>query len=165
MFCEFKQDGSGFRIKTRPYTETDLGAVAALFTASVHELGAPHYSAVQREAWAPRPPDLGAWAIRLAELKTLLLFDESGLLGFIAYGDSGHIDLLFTSPKAERRGVASSLFQQLERDLPGIELFTEASLVAKPFFLRHGFCVTEMQQVVRGGVAFQRFAMRKAVAR
>ncbi|PAM07785.1 GNAT family N-acetyltransferase, partial [Acinetobacter baumannii] len=42
-------------------------------------------------------------------------------------------------------------------------LFTEASLVAKPFFLRHGFSVVEEQNVSRGGVMFRRYAMRKAV--
>jgi putative acetyltransferase len=150
-------------LNVRPYTMADLGAVVALFTASVHELGATYYSAEQRNAWAPRSPDMAAWALRLAELQTLLLLDESGLAGFVSYEVNGHLDLLYTAPRTARQGVASRLLKQVEQALPGVEQFTEASLIAKPFFLRHGFQVTEAQVVVRRGVSFSRFAMHKGV--
>lgn len=150
-------------MNVRRYTTADLGAVVALFTASVHELGATHYTAEQRDVWAPRPPDLAVWKIRLAERKTLLVGDESGLAGFVAFEVNGHIDLLYTAPRAARQGVASRLLKQVERALPGIEQFTEASQIAKPFFLHHGFQVTEAQMVVRQGISFPRFAMRKGV--
>lgn len=145
--------GAGMNL--RPYTALDLDAVVALFAASVHGLGAPHYSAVQLEAWARE----------LAVLKTVLLHDENGLAGFVAYDEGGHIDLLYTRPGAQRRGVASSLLRHVQRELPCIDLFTESSSAAKAFFLRQGFDVVEAQQVVRRGVALQRFAMRKAVAK
>ena len=147
----------------RAYAEADLDAVVALFIASVHELGAPHYSAAQRLAWAPRSPDMQAWVSRLAELRTLLLLGDSGLLGFIAFDDSGHVDLLFTAPTAARRGVASRLLARLAHELPDVELFTESSLIAQPFFLRHGFRAVEEQWVVRRGVAFPRVAMRRGI--
>ena len=130
-------------MNVRPYTTADLGAVVAVFTASVHQLGATHYSAEQRDAWAPRLPDLAAWKIRLAEQKALVVEDESGLAGFVAYEVNGRIDLLYTAPRASRRGMASRLLKEVERALPSIALFTEASRIAKPFFLRQGFEVTE----------------------
>jgi putative acetyltransferase len=147
----------------REYTEADLAAIASLFTASVHELGAPHYDISQREAWAPIPPDLETWATRLAKLHTLLASEGSELAGFISYELNGHIEFLYTGPVFERRGVASLLYQHVQNALSGIELFTEASLIAKPFFLRQGFHVLEEQRVIRRGIAFRRFAMRKAV--
>lgn len=39
-------------------------------------------------------------------------------------------------------------------------LFTEASLVAVPFFQRHGFRIVEEQTVVSYGVQLRRCAMR-----
>src|SRR3974390_735669 len=39
------------------------------------------------------------------------------------------------------------------------DLFTEASKVARPFFERHGFHVTEEQDIEIGGVVFQRYGM------
>lgn len=41
--------------------------------------------------------------------------------------------------------------------------YTEASLVARPFFARHGFRVVEEPVGVRRGVAFRRFAMQKSI--
>lgn len=149
-------------MNVRAYTEADLATIASLFTVSVHELGASHYDLSQREAWAPIPPDLETWATRLASLHRLLASEGSKLVGFISYELNGHIEFLYTGPGLERRGVASLLYQHVQNALSGIELFTEASVVAKPFFLRQGFYVVEEQRVIRQGIAFRRFAMRKA---
>lgn len=150
----------------RPYTHTDLAPVTQLFTRSVHMLAAGHYDAVEIAAWAPQPPDLHAWNERLAALHTLVAEDAGVLVGFIAYELNGHIDLLYTSPTHNRRGIATALYSQVESTLIsiGIEsVFTEASLVARPFFERHGFRVTAQETVVRRGVAFERFVMRKVI--
>jgi len=167
---------SNTMIHLRTFTEADLPAIASLFTASVHDLGAAHYDSKQLAAWAPIPPDLETWAARLAGLHTILAAAGSELAGFISYERNGHIEFLYTMPGFERRGVASLLYQHVQNNLSGVEqhvqnnlsgveLFTEASLVAKPFFLRQGFHVVAEQSVIRRGVAFRRFAMRKAATR
>lgn len=152
----------------RDYRDTDLSAVVTVFTESVHELGRQHYDAAQRAAWAPREPDHGEWAARLDVQHVLVADGGDELLGFIAYTDDGHIDLLYTAPGAPRRGVATALYRAAEAALlvRGVrELHTEASLVAQPFFAAQGFCVAEEQQVERRGVTFRRFAMRKRIVR
>lgn len=154
----------------RPYRDSDLAAVAQLFTDAIHGLALNHCDALQREAWAPRPPDLDQWKTRLVPLQILLAQDtkDGNPLGFIGYEESGHIDLLFTSPAAARRGVASQLYghaQTALRRLGIVELFTEASLVSRPFFERQGFVVKEEQRVERRGVMLRRFAMVKALGR
>jgi putative acetyltransferase len=148
-------------MQVRPYTSADLGPLTALFTASVHVLGASFYDAAQRLAWAPLPPDLELWQQRLSRLHTLVAHDAKQLAGFISYEDNGHIDLLYTEPSFQRRGVAALLVNSVVKLFPGVELFTEASLVAKPFFLRQGFQIVEEQHVPFQGITFQRFAMRK----
>jgi putative acetyltransferase len=148
----------------RRYRDDDLEAVAQLYTESIHTHAVPHYDAAQREAWAPRPPDLDFWRQRMATLQMLLAEDDGRLCGMLGYEDDGHIDLLFTAPGFARRGVASTLYQAAESALvtQGVnELFTEASLVARPFFLRQGFHVVEEQRVERRGAILPRFAMRK----
>jgi putative acetyltransferase len=148
----------------RPYRESDAEAVALLFTDSVHHLASSEYDASQRAAWAPIPPDLNFWTERLGRLQTLIAEEDRQLAGFISYEQNGHIDLLYTSPAHARRGVASALYRAAESDLArhGIsEIFTEASIVAHPFFERFGFHVVEEQCVQRRGVTFRRYAMRK----
>jgi putative acetyltransferase len=97
-------------MRIRAYTDADLAAVAQLFTNAIHGLAVSHYDEAQRKAWAPQPPDLGIWERRLKPLKVLVAQDAKNadaLLGFVGYEEDGHIDLMFTSPSAARRGVAS----------------------------------------------------------
>jgi putative acetyltransferase len=150
----------------RSYRESDVEAIAELFTASVHELACRHYDATQLAAWAPRPPDLNGWVARLAGLKTLVAEVDMKLAGFISYEQSGHIDLLYVSPLHSCHGIASALYRRAEAALcsDGVsELFTEASKTARPFFERQGFHVIEEQTIKRRGVSFVRFGMRKSI--
>lgn len=151
----------------RPYRESDLHAVALLFTESVHGLGSSHYDETQLAAWAPPAPDTAGWRARLAHLNTLVAEVSNELAGFISYEQNGHIDLLYVSPRHARQGIASELYSQAEAALiagGAAELFAEASMVARPFFERSGFHVTEEQCVERRGVTFRRYGMRKLVA-
>jgi putative acetyltransferase len=153
-------------VKLRMYRESDAEGLAALFTSSVHGLGATQYSAEQRRAWAPVPPDLDEWRQRFGGLHTIVAEDDGTYLGFLSYEANGHIDLLYTSPHAARRGIASALLREAVArlsaagEMPG--LFAEASLIAAPFFLRHGFEIMAERHVVLRGVNFQRFVMRRS---
>ncbi|PKO34450.1 MAG: GNAT family N-acetyltransferase [Betaproteobacteria bacterium HGW-Betaproteobacteria-7] len=152
-------------MKLRRYRKADVEGLVALFTASVHTLAATQYDAEQCRAWAPIPPNIDEWRDRFGALRTIVAVDDDSYLGFISFEKNGHIDLLYTAPSAARRGVASALLREASVQMSGAartaELFTEASLVAAPFFSRHGFEITEEQNVVRRGVSFRRFAMRK----
>ena len=140
----------------------------SLFTESVHALGAGQYDAAQLAAWAPRPPDREAWRERLARLRTLVAEERGRLAGFVSCGTNGHVEFLYVAPGLARRGVASALLREIEAELAALgvaELCTEASEVARPFFERHGFTVTEAQDVRRGDVVLRRYAMRRAPGR
>jgi putative acetyltransferase len=150
----------------RPYRDGDLEQVAQLFTDAVHSLARQHYDEVQRAAWAPRPPDIAEWRQRLAGLRTVLAEEDGRLAGFISYTPAGRIEMLFAAPAAARRGVASELYRHVESLLRALgikELHTEASLVARAFFERHGFKLREAQLVTRRGASFRRFAMHKSL--
>lgn len=150
--------------RIRHACDADLAAIAELFTESIHGLAGAHYDVAQRAAWAPRPPDLEGWRTRLAGLRTLLAEDAAGLLGFLSYEPDGHIDLLYTAATQARRGVATALLQRAEREMGtlGADVFhTEASLVAQPFFARHGYAVVAEEVAYRQGLAFRRLRMNK----
>ncbi|WP_164102821.1 GNAT family N-acetyltransferase [Candidatus Laterigemmans baculatus] len=154
-------------IRIEHYQEADLEGLVSLFTSAVHILGASHYEAAQLAAWAPQPPDLEQWRVRLAAVETLVARIDSALAGFVSFEWNGHIDLLFTSPHHARRGVASRLLNMAEEAVAAEKapaMFTEASLIARPFFIRHGYQVVEEQLVMRRGVTLRRFAMRKSLA-
>lgn len=150
-------------MRLRAYRSDDLDTVVALFTASIHGLAAAHYDDAQRAAWAPQSPDVEGWRQRLANLRVVVAEECHRLCGFCGWEDDGHIDLLFVAPDCAGRGVAKAVFDHAAAALAeqGIaELFTEASLVARPFFERQGFVTEEEQRVERSGVVLRRFAMR-----
>lgn len=148
----------------RPYHDADLEALVGVFTASVHGLGALHYTREQCSAWAPQPADLDTWRQRLGSLETRLAIVGDTLAGFISWATSGHIELLYVAPGHARQGIASTLLQHAESALiaQGVQTFsTAASLVAQPFFACQGFHVVEEQRVERRGITFLRYAMQK----
>ena len=151
-------------ITIRKYRIQDLSPVVRLFTDSVHELTAGAYDETQRYAWASRTPHLDTWRERLESLETLVAEEGSDLAGFISYEKDGHIDLVFTAPNYARRGIASALYHEAEQQLKELgvtELKTEASVVARPFFERHGFEVADEQRVTVRGAQFLRYLMHK----
>lgn len=153
-------------ITIRKYRIQDLSPLVRLFTESVHELTATAYDETQRYAWASRTPHLDSWQQRLESLETLVAEDGDQLAGFISYEKDGHIDLIYTAPNYARKGVASALFRQAEDHLRSLgvkELYTEASLVARPFFQRHGFTVEQEHQTTVRGAHFLRYIMRKTL--
>ncbi|EIT68592.1 GNAT family N-acetyltransferase [Hydrocarboniphaga effusa] len=145
----------------------DVENIVQLFGDSIHGLARQHYDEAQRAAWAPRSPDLAEWTQRLSTLTTLVAEDAGQLAGFLSFEDDGHVDLLYVAPHAARRGVASALYREAEHRLIALgakRLYTEASLVAAPFFTRQGFHVVEEQRVERRGLVFRRYAMHKPLA-
>lgn len=154
-------------MKIRAYSPSDVEQLAALFTVSVHRLAAPYYDEAQLSAWAPAQHDLFQWNSRFLKGQTIVAEGAAAIAGFIAFEADGHIDLLYTHPAFARRGVASLLYAQAEQVLTdsGItEIFTEASLAARPFFESNGFQVVEEQNVSLRGASFRRFSMRKSAS-
>ena len=150
----------------REFRPTDLEAVAQMFTASVHGLASPHYSEAQLLAWAPKPPDLERWAVKVQSQKLLLAVtpDSAELLGFVGFEPDGHVDTLFTSPTHARRGIAAELHRAAEHELAKLgvhELFTESSEAARPFFERQGYAVERREIVAIRGVELHRYRMRR----
>lgn len=155
-------------MRNRAFAESDLEALLELFRAAVEGLAAECYDAAQRAAWAPPQPDRDAWRRRLGGQHCSLAVDaQDRLLGFIAYDGGGHVDLLYTAPEQARNGVARALYEHAERTMIGrgaATAFTEASRVARPFFERCGFRVTEPEQVSVRSQQFQRYRMLKVLS-
>jgi putative acetyltransferase len=151
----------------RGYKPSDLAQLVEVYTKSVHDLAAPFYTLKQLEAWAPSSPDLDQWQRRLDQLR-IIVAEENGIMaGFISYQLDGYIFQLYTHPVFARRAVASRLYLQAESELRSsgvVRVFTEASLVARTLFERHGFQVDREECVERRGEVFRRFVMHKSLA-
>jgi len=153
-------------VTIRPYAAQDAEPLAALFYASVREIGRRDYSAEQVAAWAPQPPSPERVHARASDGRVFLVaINAKGEP--VAYGDleaDGHIDHLYCRPDAVGTGVASRLYDELEtaarqQGLP--KLYVEASEAARRLFLRKRFSIVRRRDFAIGGVEIHNYAMAK----
>lgn len=143
--------------------EGDL--LGQLFHRSVHEGATRTYDAAQRAAWSPAPPQGPDWENRLAAAITLVAWAGREPVGFMTLvPETGYLDLAFVAPEMQGQGVAAMLYGLLERCARrrGLDrLTTDASELARRFFLRQGWQDGPRQRVERHGVALHNYPMAK----
>ncbi len=141
-----------------PLEEAHIPRLLDLFEKSVRRLGPAHYSPEQVEQWARGAHHPGL-ASQLREHHGWVIEQDDVPLGFATLSDDGHLSLLYVSPDHPRQGLGTLL---LERVLAAASqmglgsLTTEASAFSLALFLRHGFLLTGLETVERGGVQFIR---------
>jgi putative acetyltransferase len=147
----------------RPYRPGDADALAQIFFDAVRIGAAPKYPAAELAAWAPIRPSAEVWAARLAPLTTFVA-EAHQPIGFMSLGPNGYLDLAFVAPEQRGQGVADALHAAVlayaqSQALP--LLTTEASRMARPFFLRMGWQDLARQTVERGGQRIENFKMQR----
>jgi len=153
-------------IRVRAYDQADAPAVLRVFQAAITKGAARFYDTAQRAAWAAALVDADAMAARLSGLGVWVAVTpvDDQVIGFMTLAPNGHMDFAFVAPAVMGQGVAQALYEEVEThacatSLP--RLSTEASHLARRFFLRQGWQVDKAQSVQRAGVTLENFAMSK----
>lgn len=97
-------------------------------------------------------------------LNTVVAAIHGDVAGFSDVSDTGYIDMMFVAPEFGRRGVASAFLSHIhEIAAPdGVsELWTHASITARPFFERHGFVVVAERHPITRGVRMANYRMSR----
>ncbi|WP_119458346.1 GNAT family N-acetyltransferase [Rhodospirillaceae bacterium SYSU D60014] len=155
-------------MQIRPYETADAERLCALFFDAIRETGRRNYSAQQVEAWAPCRPDPHQFD-EVATDGRILLVVVNNEGDPIAYGDleaDGHIDHLFCRPDVVGTGVASALYDELEKvalERGMTRLYVEASEAARPLFARKDFALLERRDFQLRGVLIHNYAMAKTL--
>jgi putative acetyltransferase len=153
-------------MQIRAYEPADAARLALLFFASVRIGGLRDYSPAQVAAWAPAVPDPARVDARARDGRCVMVAVNAASES-VAYGEleaNGHIDHLYCHPDVIGTGVASALYDCLERTAreQGLtRLFTEASEAARRLFLRKGFTEIARQDFLRHGVPIHNYRMEK----
>lgn len=138
-------------------------AITELFYKAVHNIDPKIYSLEQQQAWAPLPIDYPKWEKRLVIKKPYVFLIKDKVAGFIELEADGYIDCLYVLPEFQGQGVARALLYHvitLAKARNGQQLFVDASVIAKPFFKKHGFICEQKNQVVRNDVELDNYTMR-----
>jgi putative acetyltransferase len=150
-------------ISIRPYLPGDADATIDIFLRAIREVSAKDYSPAQINAWA-RVDDRQGWAERRASRPAWIAEAAGRAIGFTDLVPDGYLDMMFVHPEWQGLGVASRLLHRVEQAARALGLdriHTEASITARPFFLRRGFRLIRNQVVEKRGERLDNFLMEK----
>ena len=151
----------------RPMLPSDAPLLAAIFRASVEELGVEDYSDAQVEAWAAAADDEAAFAKSLGGQLTLIALLDGEPIGFASLKDNNKIEMLYVHPAATKQGAASMLIDALEKLAQGrgtIRITVDASDTAESFFQSRGYAAQSRNTVLRGNEWLANTTMAKTLA-
>jgi GNAT superfamily N-acetyltransferase len=147
-------------ISIRPYVLSDGLQVGQLIYDTVRSINLKDYSRHQVETWAPDP-----LIYSVVEDSHAFVAENNGkILGFGNITSDGYLHRFYVHRDFQNQGIGSILLETLEakaRILGLQEIFTEASITAKPFFLKKGYLVKEKQTKIFREVSFINFKMFK----
>jgi putative acetyltransferase len=149
----------------RPMLPTDLPVLAAIFRVSIEELTGDDYSEAQQAAWA-ETADEPEFATRLGKQLTLIATVASAPVAFVSLKGADHIDMLYVHPGVVRQGVATMLYDAIEKlaAARGASALTvDASDTARPFFEKQGFEGVHRNTVPLGDEWLGNTHMKKAL--
>lgn len=144
----------------RKYRSQDCEELIKLFYETVHAVNAMDYTREQLDAWAVRNPDAEAWNRSLTGHTTLVAVWDERIVGFGDIDETGYLDRLFVHKDYQRRGIASALCDELEKEAEE-KIVTYASVTARLFFEKRGYQVVKKHQAERHGVFLTNYLMEK----
>ncbi|MDM5155910.1 GNAT family N-acetyltransferase [Bacillus sp. DX1.1] len=151
-------------VLVRRFNKNDLDQVLQLFYDTVHTINAKDYNQKQLDAWAPKGLDRTKWLNSLEKNICYVAEFEGKIISFGDYNDEAYIDRLFTHKNYQGWGVASQILQMLEKEATQLEqqeIYTEASITARPFFEKKGYMCIEEQNKKHNGQIFINYIMKK----
>lgn len=154
-------------IAIRHFKKSDTREIMTLFYETVHEINIRDYSKEQVDAWAPIDMNYDRWIERLSIMNTFVAESDNRIVGFAELEESGHINCFYCHKDYQGVGVGTRLLSTIEEETHRRKilcLFTEASITAKPFFIKKGFVVLEEQTVTTRSVSFINYRMEKILS-
>lgn len=143
----------------RKYQPSDCHALAKLFYDTVHTVCKNNYSEKQLFAWATGNVDLIKWNQSFLSHYTIVAEINGIAAGFGDIDISGYLDRLYVHKDFQRRGIASSICNALEKSVDSDKIITHASITAKGFFEKRGYSILKEQQVKRQGITLTNHIM------
>jgi putative acetyltransferase len=144
----------------------DIPAILACFETAILAINNDVYSPEQKKAWIRKGREnKEKWIERVKnQYFRLAEAENKGLIGFASINKAGYVEMLFTHPSFQRKGLATMLYHQLETFALNnrvILLETHASAVSKPFFTSKGFKLIAEKKFDFFGVPISNFHLSK----
>ena len=148
----------------RKATSFDLDDITQLFSETIEAVNANDYSPQQINAWKKGAFNKDKWLKKIFEQYFLVCVTKNKIVGFGSITTEGYLDFMYVSKDHQGRGVASKIYDSLEKfaiDNAIEKIISDVSITAKPFFERKGFEVLQQQQVDIDGIELTNYKMQK----
>ncbi|GAA0737398.1 GNAT family N-acetyltransferase [Clostridium oceanicum] len=148
------------------FKEVYLIEILDLFYKTVHTINSKDYNKNQLDAWAIENPDKKIWLNSLEKNVSYVARENNKIVGFGDLNNEKYIDRLYVHEKYQRKRVASKILSVLEKEAKNLgykEVYTEASITAKPFFLAKKYYVLKKQHKHHNGQVFINYIMKKDI--
>lgn len=145
----------------REYKPSDMNQIAELFFNCVHNINSRDYTKQQLNAWATGEINKSEWNKSFLEHYTLVVENDSIILGFGDIDDTGYLDRLYVHKDYQALNIATMLCNKLEKRFNTPHITVHSSITAKGFFEKRGYIVIKEQQVKRSGQILTNFIMQK----
>lgn len=145
----------------------DVDALLNCFELAISQIDGEIYDQQQKNAWIKKGfENIEKWLKRIDEQYFIIAEIDNRIAGIISVSQEGYVDLLFTNPVFQRKGIASLLYQKAEIYLKenGVtKLDTHASAVSQPFFEKRGFTFKREEKFELYGVPISNFHLIKSL--
>ncbi|SIS79320.1 Acetyltransferase, GNAT family [Chryseobacterium ureilyticum] len=151
-------------VNIRPGNLQDLPEMLILFKETIISICKKDYNTDQLEAWKSGAYNLERWLKVMKEQIVLVAEMDHQIVGFCTLDQGHYIDLLFVHKDHQHLGIASLLYNLIEKEAikqNNLSLTADVSKTAKPFFKRMGFHVISEQTVHVKGVDLINYKMQK----
>ena len=151
-------------ITIRNFHPGDAKALTDIFYTSIHQVACQYYTQAQINQWAPLPIDYPRWQAKFEQAAPFVAELDNRPVGFMTLAEDGLIDLAYSHPEHQKKGIATALYRHLETQArqQGIKLLTvKASYLAKSFFIKQGFKVLAKNEIPRSGEVLINWSMEK----
>ncbi len=153
-------------MRIRRFNPGEEPALFAVYHSAIHLIASRDYTEAQVNAWAPTDLDSELWANRMRGINPFVAEIDGKVVGYADVQENGYIDHFFVSGRHPRQGIGKALMETIQLEatrLRLIELTSDVSRTAQPFFERFGFNVVEQRTPVIRDIEVPNALMRKVL--
>lgn len=152
-------------MKIRPFKLSDTPSVVKVYRDAVRRIGPIAYSPEQIAAWSRYPTDELDFGYRLTQGHTLVMEENGIIYAFGQLHPRNCFAFLYTTGNTHKKGLGTQLYDALEAHAFSagvIEMHTEVSRIARPFFEKRGFTLDEVVRNLHFGVEFEWYRLSRS---
>lgn len=155
------------RLRIVRATLPDIKEMQHLFVDTIYMVCGSDYNSEQVKVWASSVHNAKRWRDVLLNQDVLLAKIDMNIVGFATLKDKNYLDLFYVHKDYQGQKIARTLYDKLEKEALRCnqpDITSDVSITARFFFEKIGFTVLKKQAVVRQGVEFTNFKMRKLLS-